>query len=362
MRIAILHYTKPPVIGGVERVVGEQAKAFRAIGHEVVVCDRTEWDRCWKQGGLDLVLVHNVFTMPFDLLWTTALWELAQNHPEVRWVNWVHDVAAANQAYASWDWDVEGMGLLLKAPPNCRHVSVSSARMETFLKTTGARSDVCRVVPNGIDPSALLGLSDRMDSVVRQHSLWTRGMVLVHPTRYLRRKNLELAVRLLAELARRGVDAVYLVSGAPDPHQADGARYSEEIRALAVECKVTDRFHSLGHDGPLSDEDVRGLYAVGDLVFFPSHQEGFGLPLLEAEVLGVPALASDIPAHREIGSEGVDLFDLKTPVNVLANRVQAHEGLSDRIRRRGNLRRRSWEEVLKETFLPWVTGGDREAG
>jgi glycosyltransferase involved in cell wall biosynthesis len=35
MRIAILHYSKPPVIGGVERVIGEQAAALRRLGHEV---------------------------------------------------------------------------------------------------------------------------------------------------------------------------------------------------------------------------------------------------------------------------------------------------------------------------------------
>ena len=41
MRIAILHYTQPPVIGGVERVIGEQANALVAMGHEVSVFDRS---------------------------------------------------------------------------------------------------------------------------------------------------------------------------------------------------------------------------------------------------------------------------------------------------------------------------------
>jgi len=35
MRIVIPHYSKPPVIGGVERVIGEQAAALAACGHEV---------------------------------------------------------------------------------------------------------------------------------------------------------------------------------------------------------------------------------------------------------------------------------------------------------------------------------------
>jgi glycosyltransferase involved in cell wall biosynthesis len=35
MRIAILHYTLPPVIGGVERVIRDQAGALQKLGHEV---------------------------------------------------------------------------------------------------------------------------------------------------------------------------------------------------------------------------------------------------------------------------------------------------------------------------------------
>lgn len=34
----------------------------------------------------------------------------------------------------------------------------------------------------------------------------------------------------------------------------------------------------------------------------PSLAEGFGLPLLEASAMGVPAIATDIPAHREVAT------------------------------------------------------------
>ena len=37
MFIAILHYSKPPVIGGVERVIGEQAAALRLLGIDPVM-------------------------------------------------------------------------------------------------------------------------------------------------------------------------------------------------------------------------------------------------------------------------------------------------------------------------------------
>ena len=38
-------------------------------------------------------------------------------------------------------------------------------------------------------------------------------------------------------------------------------------------------------------------------VLVPSRKEGFGLPVLEAMAAGVPALASDTPALREVGGD-----------------------------------------------------------
>ena len=40
----------------------------------------------------------------------------------------------------------------------------------------------------------------------------------------------------------------------------------------------------------------------------PSLAEGFGLPLLEANAMGVPAIASDIPAHREVATATTTLL------------------------------------------------------
>lgn len=51
--------------------------------------------------------------------------------------------------------------------------------------------------------------------------------------------------------------------------------------------------------GAPSDQDARALLAGAGAVAFPSLYEGFGLPAVEAACLGVPLLASRIPAHRE---------------------------------------------------------------
>ncbi len=54
------------------------------------------------------------------------------------------------------------------------------------------------------------------------------------------------------------------------------------------------------HASGVSDEELAALYAGARMVLVPSREEGFGLPVLEAFARGVPVVASDIPALREV--------------------------------------------------------------
>jgi glycosyltransferase involved in cell wall biosynthesis len=57
------------------------------------------------------------------------------------------------------------------------------------------------------------------------------------------------------------------------------------------------------HLGYVDAELLAELYAGAAVVALPSLYEGFGLTLLEAMKCGVPAVASSIPAHREVGGD-----------------------------------------------------------
>jgi alpha-1,2-rhamnosyltransferase len=47
-----------------------------------------------------------------------------------------------------------------------------------------------------------------------------------------------------------------------------------------------------------------------------SFAEGFGLPLVEAACHSLPAFASDIPVHREVGGHHCRYFDLQSPASL----------------------------------------------
>lgn len=54
----------------------------------------------------------------------------------------------------------------------------------------------------------------------------------------------------------------------------------------------------------LPDTALAALVKGARALLFPSFAEGYGLPLAEALALGVPALASDLPAFREVAGDG----------------------------------------------------------
>jgi glycosyltransferase involved in cell wall biosynthesis len=53
----------------------------------------------------------------------------------------------------------------------------------------------------------------------------------------------------------------------------------------------------------VSSPGLRRLMANARAVLMPSYAEGFGLPIIEALSVGTPVLASDLPAHREVGGD-----------------------------------------------------------
>lgn len=72
----------------------------------------------------------------------------------------------------------------------------------------------------------------------------------------------------------------------------------------------TPGFAGVVHEhSQLPDTILRLLLQDARAVLLPSFTEGFGLPVAEALALGVPVIASDLPALREAGGEAADYLD-----------------------------------------------------
>lgn len=77
-------------------------------------------------------------------------------------------------------------------------------------------------------------------------------------------------------------------------------RHAENILAPVAQDPILSR--RIHHVAGLSSPALARLMLGAAAMLCPSHAEGFGLSVLEANVLGVPTIASDIAAHREIAN------------------------------------------------------------
>lgn len=65
------------------------------------------------------------------------------------------------------------------------------------------------------------------------------------------------------------------------------------------------------HD--VTDSQLVDYYAASDLLLFPTLEEGFGFPVVEAFASGLPVVSSDIPVVREVASDAAQLADPTDP-------------------------------------------------
>jgi glycosyltransferase involved in cell wall biosynthesis len=361
MRIALVHYSAPPIIGGVETVLGAHAQLFRSAGHDVtIIARRGAPDRflCAEEPlkeladaleGSDVAIVHNVLSMPFDMPLTRALWTLAEKRRHTRWIAWVHDVAAANPDY-DYPWHQAPWDLLTRPCPQFSYVAVSSQRARQLEAVSRA---TVQVIPNGVQPFEVLGLSSAVADFAAQHRLLNRDIVLLHPTRLLRRKNVEIGLEVIAELRRRGRDAVALITGAADPHNEKSAEYAAALLERRAQLGLENSALFVGEHFPVAPLDLTGLYQLADALFFPSRQEGFGLPVLEAALHRLPVFCADIEPMSCLLDHSLHVFDPEGSPSEVATLIQRTLDRSSPYRaRREAIARYAWSAVWQQFLEP----------
>lgn len=96
----------------------------------------------------------------------------------------------------------------------------------------------------------------------------------------------------------------------------------------------------------VDEHRLPGLYAGAEALLYPSWYEGFGLPVLEGMAAGVRVIASDVPAHREVGGDEifyVDPGDVEVVAAAMRDALETPDDPSARARRITRARHYSWE-------------------
>ncbi|WNM27803.1 glycosyltransferase family 1 protein [Demequina capsici] len=118
--------------------------------------------------------------------------------------------------------------------------------------------------------------------------------------------------------------------------------------ALAADPNVE---RSVVMPGAVSPGELRWLYENAAALAFPTLDEGYGLPMIEAAAFGLPVIASDIPALREVGVSARS-FD---PLSV-DEIVEALNGVPE-LSRTSASEPRGWAQVVANIRETVVAGG-----
>jgi glycosyltransferase involved in cell wall biosynthesis len=388
LRVALIHYTAAPVTGGVESILAVHARLLGEAGHDVrVVAGRgdaelvpeidsrhPEVERIARRlaegdapadeldslrsrlaaslGPLladrEVVIAHNVMTMPFNLPLAAALAGSGR-----RLVAWTHDLAWVNPRYSEyrrpgWPWSI-----LCTPQPGVRYVAVSRLRQREIAAVMGLAPAEVPVVPNGVDPAAFWGLGPRALDLARRAGLEGADPLVLVPVRITRRKRLELALDTAARMLPAHPRLRLIVSGPPGPHSADNLDYVAMLRSRRASLRldeVVTFLHDLAEPGgqhPVDDRTIAELYRMADLVLLPSESEGFGLPVLEAGLSRAPLVCADIPVLREVAGGGAWTFPPGAGGDQVAEAAErALRSRAARLRAR-TLRAYGWPSVME---------------
>ena len=74
----------------------------------------------------------------------------------------------------------------------------------------------------------------------------------------------------------------------------------DPIFAAAAASPVADRIHLIGF---VNDDDLPALYSLADIFAYPSHYEGFGIPVIEAMACGIPVVCANNSSLPEVAGE-----------------------------------------------------------
>ena len=401
MNVAILHYSVPPVVGGVENVIAHHARLMTADGHSVrLIAGRgaslgddlplssfplvdslhprvltvkeqlacgdvtADFDSLRDEvaaqlqtvlADMDVLIAHNVCSLNKNLALTAALHKLHFDQRLPYLILWHHDLSWTTPRYLPELHDGYPWDLLRTDWGRTQHVVVSELRRKELTELMKIDPESVDAIPNGVDTALFYKLEVHTRELLEQTKLLDAAPVLLLPVRITRRKNIELALYVLSELRNRFPQAALVVTGPLGPHNPRNREYFDELKILRAQLGLQGSVFFLAEfsDSFLPDEVIADFFRIADALIFPSREEGFGIPLIEAAFSHLPVFCADIPPLRELGMDDAYYFspdeDPATLANAITNYFESSPPARLAMRARAVFR---WEAIYQRKIAP----------
>lgn len=172
----------------------------------------------------------------------------------------------------------------------------------------------------------------------------------LHVGLFDRRKNIQLLVKAFAQLTKvsENYEAYKLVlvgeKGLGKNHDD-----FDDVKRLIKELKIGDKVVLTGF---VSNEELETLYSNAFAYVFPSLDEGFGIPVLEAMNFQIPLIVSDKGSLQEIAGPGALVFKATSVDDLVLKMLEVQQDeIRERLKQEGSLR---VKQFTKASFVRQV--------
>jgi glycosyltransferase involved in cell wall biosynthesis len=225
-------------------------------------------------------------------------------------------------------------------------IAISEHTKSDILSNFDVKPARVSVVPLGVDTrSCELGANEAVDKVKAKYGL-RKPFILYVATDYPH-KNHKNLIKAFHHLVREKKISAQLVFVGTQYYNRNEA----ELRKLIADCALDDDVIWLDH---VEDSELNALYNGSNLFVYPSLDEGFGLPILEAMACGTPVAASRAASIPEVAGDAALLFD-PTDISDISNSIETlwnNQRLRRELVERGHERcaELTWEKSAEKTL------------
>jgi mannosylglucosylglycerate synthase len=270
---------------------------------------KTELYTFIKKYRIDIIVPQNALTIPLNIPLGIAITELI-SESGIPTIAHHHDFFWERQEFlVNGVWEYLNMAF----PPHIpfiEHVVINSSGDNQLSLRTGISATV---IPNVMDFDHPPGPPDDYAADVRTAlGLEEDELLILQPTRVVKRKGIEHAIELVKRLDLKARLVISHASG------DEGYDYENRVREYSKMMDVNTLFVSdiIGESrGKTKDGrkiyTLYDIYPFADLVTYPSNIEGFGNAFLEAIYFKKPILVNNYSIYRtDIKPKGFDTIEI----------------------------------------------------
>jgi glycosyltransferase involved in cell wall biosynthesis len=287
------------------------------------------WKYIWTQGALSLELLLN----PVDVLFVPAH-TLPFIHPEKSIVT-VHglEYELSPESYSFYSRLFHRFFIKKSCKWASEIISVSKNTKRDLENMYKVPATKIKIIPNGFDKQD----KDEIKKLKKDKKF------LFFIGRLEERKNIIGIIKAFEILKEKYNYQGQLLLAGREGHGYDEIERTINNSKFKKDIKLA---------GFLGDVKKWQLLKSADIFMFPSHSEGFGIPIVEAQSMGTPVITSDKDPMSDTAGDKRVLVDPKKPTQIakIANKILQDKILRNNITEQGikNTKRFSWEKTSEE--------------